>query len=269
MSIDAAIAACASSSITAQTAIDAWSSVASQLIDIGVTNDDRRAMLIGQCAHESARFRSRFENLNYSAHGLMKVFGKRHFHSLSEAQNFHRQPEKIANRVYSDRMGNGSEGSGDGWRYRGRGYLQLTGRSNYRLYGDLLGVSLESDPDLAAEPHLCWLIAATYCARRKRSGQTLLQWADGPDPDVIMVTKGINGGTHGLSDRKLQTALARSKLTGQASTAEWQALLLNAGFNPGPIDGLMGPKTRGAIEAAEHATGLTGSDLLAHLRSID
>lgn len=269
MTVKDAILACASSSVTAKIATDAWEAAEADLSAIGITNNERRAMLIGQCAHESARFRVRFENLNYSGAGLWKVFGSRHFASKAEANTFARQPERIANRVYSDRMGNGSEASGDGWRYRGRGYLQLTGRSNYRIYGDLLGLDLENTPDLAAEPEHCWRIAAQYCARTRRSHRTLLDWADAPDPDVIMVTKGINGGTHGLADREVQTARALSVLTGQASTAEWQALLLNAGFNPGPIDGLEGPKTRAARAAAEAHFSAFGDELLQILRDVN
>jgi putative chitinase len=267
MSVSAAIRACASSSVTAQAATEAWEASEDQMSDIGITNDFRRAMLIGQCAHESARFKSRFENLNYSAAGLWKVF-RRHFANEAEAEQFARQPERIANRVYANRIGNGSEASGDGWRYRGRGYLQLTGRDNYRRYGELLDLALEDTPDLAAEPANCWLIAATYCARTRRNSRTLLDWADGPDPDVVMVTKGINGGTHGLQDRKDLTARAISALTGAASVSEWQRLLLNAGFDPGPIDGLEGPKTRAARAAAEAAFGLTGDALLAELRAV-
>ncbi|MFK7751427.1 MAG: hypothetical protein AB8B51_02650 [Sedimentitalea sp.] len=268
MSISAAIRACASSSTLAQVAIDAWDSVADDLIEIGINNTERRAMLIGQCAHESAHYKARFENLNYSGAGLWKVFGSRHFASPAEADSFHRQPERIANRVYSNRMDNGSEASGDGWRFRGRGYLQLTGRANYRIYGGLLGLPLQDDPDLAAAPENCWRIAAKYCARTRRSGKTLLQWADGPEPDVIMVTKGINGGTNGLADRKILTARAMAALTGEATTAEWQALLLDAGFDPGPIDGLDGPKTRAARALAEAQFGATELELLEILRDL-
>ena len=129
MSIINAITVCASSSITAKAASDAWADNAAAIEDIGINNDRRRAMLIGQCAHESAKFRTRFENLNYSAQGLWRIF-KRHFQSEAETELFKRQPEKIANRVYANRNGNGNTASGDGWRFRGRGFLQLTGRSN-------------------------------------------------------------------------------------------------------------------------------------------
>jgi putative chitinase len=266
MSIQSAILACASSSVTASAAFAAWQSVADRLEAIGIDNDLRRAALIGQCAHESARFRTRFENLNYSAAGLWKIF-RSHFANEAETRQFAGQPEKIANRVYADRMDNGGPASGDGWRYRGRGYIQLTGKYNYRIYGELLGEDLLNNPDRAADPDMCWLIAASYMARTRRSGRTLLEWADADD--IVMVTKGINGGIHGLADRELQTGKALSALTGTASTAEWQALLLNAGFNPGPIDGLMGAKTRAAQEAAAAHFGVQDEALLQVLRDVE
>lgn len=265
MTIETAIRVCASSSVTATAAFSAWQEVESKLEEIGIDNDRRRASLIGQCAHESARFKTRFENLNYSAAGLWKIF-RRHFASPAETNAFARQPEKIANRVYRNRMGNGNTASGDGWRYRGRGYLQLTGKDNYKRYGAAIGEDLVNNPDSAADPDVCWLIAAEYLSRTRRSGQTLLQWAD--VPDILMVTKGINGGTHGLADREVLTGKAHAELTGNASTAEWQALLLNAGFNPGPIDGLLGSKTEAAREVAEAHFGVSGGALLEVLREI-
>lgn len=265
MTIDRAILACASSSVVASIAQDAWQDNADTLHEIGISTDRRRAALIGQCAHESMGFRTRHENLNYSGDGLWRVF-RRHFASRAEAEGFARDPEKIANRVYANRMDNGNSASGDGWRFRGRGFIQLTGRSNYRTYGDLLGVDLLGNPEMAAEPSLCWLVAAKFVARTRRSGRTLLEWADVPDD--VMVTKGINGGTHGLQDRMHKTGLAYQALTGEPTTAEWQALLLNAGFDPGPVDGLEGPKTRAAMAAAEARFGLQGDDLLSYLRAI-
>ncbi len=266
MTIETAIRVCASSSVTAAAAFAAWQAVEGKLEEIGINNDRRRASLIGQCAHESARFKTRIENLNYSAAGLWKIF-RRHFASQGETNAFARQPEKIANRVYASRMGNGNQASGDGWRYRGRGFLQLTGKDNYTRYGAAVGEDLVGNPERAADADICWLIAAEYLARTRRSGRTLLEWAD--EPDILMVTKGINGGTHGLADREVLTGKAYAELTGEASTAEWQALLLNAGFNPGPIDGLLGPKTKAARGAAEAQFGVRGDALLEVLRGIE
>jgi putative chitinase len=265
MSIEKAIKVCASSSVTKEEAFSAWDANAGKLRALGINNARREASLIGQSAHESMKFRTRFENLNYSGAGLWKVF-RRHFASKAEANSFAGQPERIANRVYSNRNGNGSEASGDGWRYRGRGYIQLTGRRNYRLYGELLDIDLVAHPERAAETALCWLVAAQYMARTRRSGRTLLQWAD--VPDILMVTKGINGGTNGLQDRKVLTARAYRALTGEKTVAEWQVLLLNAGFDPGPVDGLWGPKTEAAKASAEAKFGLTGDALFDHLGTI-
>ncbi|MEY8830528.1 glycoside hydrolase family 19 protein [Sedimentitalea sp. XS_ASV28] len=266
MTIETAIRVCASSSVTATAAFSAWQAIESKMEEIGVNTNRRRASLIGQCAHESAKFRMRFENLNYSAAVLWKVF-RHKFASQAETNSFARQPEKIANRVYANRMGNGNPASGDGWRYRGRGFLQLTGKDNYTRYGDAIGEDLVANPDRAADPDVCWLIAAEYFARTRRSGRNVLEWSD--VPDIIMVTKAINGGTHGLSDRVVLTGRAHAELTGEASTAEWQSLLLNAGFNPGPIDGLFGARTKAAQEAAEAHFGVSGEGLLEVLRGID
>lgn len=265
MTIDAAIRAVAHSGTVAAAASAAWHADGAALEAAGINNNDRRAMLIGQCAHESAGFLHRFENLNYSADALFRVFRSK-FADRAECEAFARQPERIANRAYANRMGNGSEASGDGFRYRGRGYLQLTGKDNYRIFGDRLGIDLVGDPDRAAEPSICWRIAADYCASRRRSGRTLLEWAD--LGDTTMVTKGINGGTHGLADRIARTARALAALSNEVPVAEQQRLLLAAGFNPGPIDGLMGPKTRAATDAASAATGVAPPALWAHLAEI-
>ncbi|WP_372572673.1 glycoside hydrolase family 19 protein [Ruegeria jejuensis] len=170
---------------------------------------DRFAALLAQSAHETGRFRSMVENLHYSGSGLWRIF-RRHFASREDAESYARQPERIANKVYSNRLGNGSEESGDGWRYRGRGFLQLPGKSNYEVYGALIGIDLVAEPDLMAEPQVAILVAAAYMSRTKRSGRTLFEWAD--LGDVMMVTKGINGGTHGLTDRTVLFERAKAAL---------------------------------------------------------
>jgi len=265
MSIEAAIRAVSGSQAVADIATKAWMDDKDKLETIGVNNDARRAMLIGQCAHESGLFKRREENLNYSADGLWRVF-RRHFASRAECDQFARKPEKIANRVYSSRMGNGPESSGDGFRYRGRGYLQLTGKSNYATYGKALGLDLVNNPDQAADPAVCWQIAARYCASRKLSGKSLLIWAD--VPDTVMVTKGINGGRNGLEDRIELTDRAMAALNGAISVAEQQRLLAHAGFDPGVIDGLMGKNTRDATEQAAAKFGVQPPALWDKLRAV-
>lgn len=262
MSVRTAIMAVAASDHVGDAAASAWEANAEALRKLGATNDERLAAIVGQCAHESGGFLHRFENLNYSAAALKRVF-RRHFPD-GDFDAFARQPEKIANRVYANRMDNGPPSSGDGWRYRGRGYIQLTGKDNYARYGRDIGIDLVRDPDQAAEPGVAWQIAVRYMATRRRAGRTLLVWADLRDDE--MVTEGINGGQHGLLDRQIRTARAYRALTGEIPVIEWQRLLLAAGFAPGPIDGLMGPKTRAAQEAAAAKFGVEGAALVERLR---
>lgn len=265
MRVEHAIRALAASENAGQTAAEAWLANETQLETLGASSDGRIAAILGQCAHESGGYLQRFENLNYSAAALNRVFG-RHFPTMAIAENYARQPERIANRAYADRMGNGPEASGDGWRYRGRGYLQLTGKSNYRVFGDAIGVDLVAEPERAAEPGIAWLIAVRYMASRSRSGRNLLEWAD--QDDDRMVTLGINGGTHGLVERERLTARAQAVLSGEVPVVEWQRLLLAAGFDPGPIDGLKGKKTDAARAAAAAAFKLDGPALVERLRQV-
>ncbi len=166
-------------------------------------NTKRLTHFLAQLAHESQHFRRTSENLNYSAEGLWRVFRK-YFDSLEHAQTYERQPERIANRVYADRIGNGDEASGDGWRYRGRGFIQLTGKDNYRAIGDRIGVDLVNNPDMVAEDHrVALLVSADYWDSRG-----LNKFADRDDLDTI--TKRINGGFNGLEDRRRLLARARS-----------------------------------------------------------
>lgn len=165
-----------------------------------ISTPERQACFLGQCAHESGGFTALKENLNYSAEGLTKVWTKR-FPSLDVAQPYHRNPEKIANKVYADRMGNGNEASGDGFKYRGRGLIQLTGKDNYRACGEALGVDLVEEPDLVSNPQYAALSAGWFWDKNK-----LNQFADAND--MTGLTKRINGGTHGLDDRVARTQTA-------------------------------------------------------------
>jgi len=162
----------------------------------------RVAHFIAQIAVESASLNATSENLNYSASALRRVFGK-YFPSDELAEQYARQPEKIANRVYANRMGNGDETSGEGWKYRGRGLIQLTGKANYIACGKGIGKSLDTNPDSVssdadiAVQSCCW-----YWNSRK-----LNQYAD--QDDIKRITKLINGGYHGLDQR--QTFLDKAK----------------------------------------------------------
>jgi putative chitinase len=161
---------------------------------------ERAAHFFAQTAHETGGFKAFSENLNYSADGLQKIFGK-YFPGLLE-ESYAKKPEKIANRVYADRMGNGAEASGDGWKYRGRGALQLTGKANYKAFSDYLKNPLIMEqPDLVAG-ELAFESAMFFFEKNK-----LWDICDkGVTKETILaLTKRINGGTHGLADREEKT----------------------------------------------------------------
>jgi putative chitinase len=162
----------------------------------------RQACFIGQCMHESGGFKLLQENLNYSARGLMATWPSR-FPNEEVANQYARNPEKIANRVYGGRMGNGPEETGEGWLYRGRGIKQLTGKDNYERCGSGLGVDLVSNPDLLLDPKYAALSAGWFWNKHN-----LNDLAD--KNDIETMTKRINGGLLGLDARK--AAIAKAKL---------------------------------------------------------
>ena len=167
-----------------------------------LTTNNQKAMFIGQCSHECGNFRLLEENLNYRAETLMKLWPKR-FPSLEFAKQYEKNPKKIANSVYANRMGNRDEASGDGYRFRGRGALQCTGHSTYFHAGKALGVDFVMQPDLVATPKYAALTAGWFWDTHKLN----------PPADALdytKVTKIINGGTIGLDDRikHVQQALA-------------------------------------------------------------
>ncbi len=163
-------------------------------VEFEIDNERRMAAFLAQCAHESGLFAHVRENLNYSAQGLRGIWPKR-FPTLAAAQPYHRNPEKIANKVYADRMGNGSEASGDGWSYRGRGLIQLTGKSNYQACGEGLEYDVIADPDYLETTEGASRSAAWFWYSRN-----LNKWAD--LGDIKSMTKIINGGYHGLEERE-------------------------------------------------------------------
>lgn len=164
----------------------------------------RQAAFLAQVAHESMEFRRFEENLNYRADRLLQVFG-RHFHDLDEAQEYAHQPEKIANRVYANRLGNGDEASGDGWRYKGKGLIQLTGKNNYQEAGKFLNQDLVDNPDMAKDLDMGARIAAWYWTSRK-----LNPLADNEQFDTL--TKKINGGLNGINERRAYYMKAKEVL---------------------------------------------------------
>lgn len=156
----------------------------------------RIAGFLSQVGHESGGLRFVSENLNYRAESLMRVWPSR-FPSIEKANAYAMQPEKIANHVYCDRMGNGDEASGDGWKYRGRGLIQLTGLDNYAAFAMACDNEALTKPDLVAEPKLAAESAGWFWDTRK-----LNNYAD--EQNVVGMTKRINGGTNGLDDRQMR-----------------------------------------------------------------
>lgn len=176
--------------------VDHWHEALAQLLpDYEINTAQRIAAFIAQCAHESGGFMVLKENLNYRPESLVKLFGK--YFDLPTAQRYCAMPNKqeaIANRIYANRMGNGPEESGDGYKYCGRGLIQLTGKSNYQAFAD----SLEISPDEASE-YLRTFEGAAQSACWFWENNNLNQFAD--KGDILMLTKRINGGTIGLEDR--------------------------------------------------------------------
>jgi putative chitinase len=160
-----------------------------------ITNTLRLAHFLAQCGHESGGFRATQENLNYSAKGLKGIFPK--YFPGNTADAYARNPQKIANKVYSSRMSNGNEASGDGWKFRGRGYIQLTGRGNYTLFDKQVSEDILANPDLVATKYP--LSSAAFFFNSNKLWTICDRGAD--DLTVTAVTKRVNGGTIGLADR--------------------------------------------------------------------
>jgi putative chitinase len=160
-----------------------------------ITNNLRLAHFLSQCGHESGGFKAVSENLNYSADGLKKIFGKYFPGNLNES--YARQPEKIAARVYASRMGNGDEASKEGFKFRGRGFIQLTGKANYTNFTKFIGEDCIANPDLVATKYP--LASAAFFFDSNKLWSICDKGAD--DATVTAVTKRVNGGTIGLADR--------------------------------------------------------------------
>lgn len=171
-----------------------------------INTPQRVAGFLAQTGHESGGYTALKENLNYSSQGLVKIF-KKYFPNEALAKQYERKPEKIANRVYANRMGNGDEASGDGWRFCGRGLIQLTGKVNYTRFSTSLGITIEE----------CVAYMETHAGAVASAGwfwdcNKLNQWCD--KNDFITLTKRINGGTIGIEDRKKHYEAALKILQG-------------------------------------------------------
>lgn len=244
--------------------IDEWYSAMSKLFPkYEITTPARIAGFVAQCGHESQNFKTLEENLNYSAEGLNKIFPKYFVRAGRDAQAYHRQPEKIANIVYANRMGNGDTTSGEGYKFRGRGVIQLTGKDNYSRFAKYIGKSLEETIEYlktkqGALESACWFW--------KTNG--LNEIADAGD--IVAMTKRINGGTIGLEDRKKHYAHALAILGGKAIVSKSSAShsTLKRGDRGSAIekmqralgisaDGNFGPGTETALKRWQTANGLT------------
>lgn len=165
------------------------------IIKHNINSSLRLAHFLAQCGHESGGFKILTENLNYSAEGLRKTFGKYFPGNLNES--YARKPDKIASRVYGNRMGNGDESSKDGWTYRGRGYIQLTGKDNYKAFDTTVEENILTNPDLIVTKYP--LMSAAWFFTKNKIWEVCDKGAD--DATVTAVTKKVNGGVIGLDDR--------------------------------------------------------------------
>ena len=174
--------------------------VISQIPDVmqkfGINTSLRLAHFLAQCGHESGGFKLTQENLNYSAKGLATTF-KKYFINEAAAAPYERNPQKIASKVYGGRMGNGAEATGEGWKYRGRGYIQLTGKDNYKAFDATVTENILEQPDLVATKYP--LLSAAWFWNK--NGLNTLADGGASDAIVTSITKRVNGGTIGLSDR--------------------------------------------------------------------
>ena len=172
-----------------------WFEALCQILpDYDIDTVPRVAAFLAQTAHESGGYRAIKENLNYKAESLCKVW-PRYFPDMATAKAYEKQPERIANRAYGNRMGNGPEASGDGWKYAGKGLIQLTGKDNYTRYAESLEMSVEE-----ASEHLTTFEGCVQSAAWFWEANNLNQYAD--SGDILTMTKRINGGTIGLEDRQ-------------------------------------------------------------------
>jgi len=185
--------------------VDQWCDALNKILpDYEINTPQREAAFLSQCAHESAGFTALQENLNYRAESLMRVWPK-HFPTMEIANQYAYHPEQIANRAYANRMGNGDEASGDGWKFRGRGLIQLTGRANYTAFGTTVNMT----PDQVIE-YVQTFDGAVQTACWFWKTNNLNQYAD--VNNIQTITQRINGGLNGLDDRIARYNLAQQAL---------------------------------------------------------
>jgi putative chitinase len=162
----------------------------------GIENRLRLSHFLAQTAHESGNFKHVVENMNYSADGLLKIFPK-YFKDRATAEKYARKPEMIGSRVYANRMGNSDEASKEGFKFRGRGYIQLTGKDNYKQFSDFIGEDCVANPDLVATKYPLTSAAFFF----NKNGIWAICDKGATKEQIVAVTKRVNGGTIGLEDR--------------------------------------------------------------------
>lgn len=239
-----------------------------------ITTPEREASFLAQCGHESGGFRVRTENLNYSAKSLNAVFAKYFVKAGRDAKAYERQPEKIANVVYANRMGNGDTESGDGWKHRGRGYIQLTGHDNYAAFAKSIGKTIDE-----VIAYLDTVEGALESALWYWSTNGLNKFAD--SGDIVTMTKRINGGTIGLEDRKKHWYELLEVMGGKVTHTEsvkpvakaTVATLKSGDRGPAvkdlqeklgvkPASGVFGPTTKAVVIAYQKANGLVADGIV-------
>ena len=239
-----------------------------------IDTPQRIAAFIAQCGHESGGWRVFSENLNYSAKALNAVFPKYFVRAGRDAEEYHRQPEKIANVVYASRMGNGDTDSGDGWLYRGRGPIQLTGKNNYQAFSDDMGVNAVGGPDVVSEDKEIALMSAIWYWNKN----SLNKYAD--EGDIKTMTRRINGGYIGLEDRIHHWEMALEAMGVEVEHVEHEVEdievedigVLRKGSRGDGVkimqealgigaDGVFGPGTEKALKEWQAANGLTADGI--------
>ena len=243
---------------------DWYDSLAKVLPEYDITSIPRVAAFLAQTAHESGGFNDTVENLNYSADGLNATFAK-YFKNATppvDANKYARQPEMIANHVYANRMGNGDEASGDGWKYRGRGLIQLTGKNNYSAMAKSFGIPPDEITDYVKTPEGCVKSACWFWSTNK-----LNSYADAGDMETI--TKKINGGTNGMEDRMKYYNQALAVFGGKAPTQYRTLKLGDKGSDVAKLqkalnvnaDGDFGPGTEHAVMYFQRQNNLTADGI--------
>ena len=222
----------------------------------------RLSYFLAQLGHESGGLTVEAENMNYSARRLMQVWPRR-FPTLASARPYAHNPEKLGNYVYANRMGNGPPESGDGFKYRGRGYIQITGRDGYKEVGAIADLGLVGNPDLAFKPSQALLVACSFWEWKNLNPLCDLG-------DFVRVTRRINGGTNGMADRrawldKVRRVLdvprpaATRGISAETITDVQRALQSRRVTEVGAADGITGPRTAAAIMRFREQNGLPPS----------